>query len=202
MFRFLIPTILIIISVAGFLMFTQPMYQELNLLRKDVAAYSIALNNSRALDAEQNELIKKQNAINVNDLKRLEKLLPDSVDNIKLILEIEKIASPYGMILQDVKYEVLKEEEVDSEIFDPRRSNQLKIDNNQDYGIWDLEFAVQGTYYDFLNFIKNLEKNLRIVDISSIEFISESKTNTGLNLNSNNNYYKFKFKIKTYWLKN
>ena len=38
------------------------------------------------------------------DLIKLQKLLPDSIENIHLILEIEKMASPYGMVLKYVKY--------------------------------------------------------------------------------------------------
>ena len=56
---------------------------------------------------------------------------------------------------------------------------------------------------DFLSFLKDLESNLRIVDMSSIQFSSDS--NTGLNLSSSSSSteaYKYNFKIKTYWLKN
>src|SRR3989344_4652577 len=50
----------------------------------------------------------------------------------------------------------------------------------KDYGVWDLEFSTTGTYNNFLNFIKDLESNLRIVDISSIQFSSDN-TSAGSN---------------------
>jgi hypothetical protein len=55
-------------------------------------------------------LTQKYSTIDPVNLDKLTKLLPDNVDNIRLILEIEKIASPYGMILKDVKYETASRE--------------------------------------------------------------------------------------------
>ena len=52
----------------------------------------------------------------------------------------------------------------------------------------------------FINFIKDLESNLRIVDISSIQF-SSSASGVGLNPLLPE-AYKYDIKIKTYWLKN
>jgi hypothetical protein len=80
--------------------------------------------------------------------------------------------------------------------------------SRKDYGVWDLEFSTTGTYNNFLNFTKDLESNLRIVDISSIQFSSASSSdiNTKINLPANSpsssEVYRYGFKIKTYWLKN
>lgn len=70
-----------------------------------MASYNEALNNSKALEAERDKLTQKYNSFDPENLSKLQKLLPDNVDNIRLILEIEKIASPYGMVLKNVKYD-------------------------------------------------------------------------------------------------
>ena len=91
MFRFITPIILIIISAILFIMFTNPLYSEINTYRGEVASYNEALGNSKALENERDKLAQKYNSIGIDNLARLEKLLPSSVDNIRLILEIEKI---------------------------------------------------------------------------------------------------------------
>ena len=53
-------------------------------------------------------------------------------------------------------------------------------------------------YNNFINFTRDLESNLRIVDISSIEFLSSTSVLSGSSPDS----YKYNFKVKTYWLKN
>ena len=203
MFRYLIPAILIGIAVTGFFMFTKPFYADITDLKNQVASYNEALNNSKELESARDELTKKYNSIDPENLVKIVKLLPDNVDNIRLILEIGNIASPYGMVLRDVKYDTTDKNNT-QKLTTLQMSQQIEAkQSSKDYGTWNLEFSTDGTYTNFLNFIKDLEKNLRIVDISSIEFFSDVAKGgeKGVNILSSNSY-KYNFKIKTYWLKN
>src|SRR5665811_1086473 len=94
--KFLMPTILIGLSIALFFAYTSPLYGDVVLLREEMTAYNEALNNSKALEKERDKLTQKYNAIGGENLNKLQKLLPESVDNIRLVLELEKIALPYG----------------------------------------------------------------------------------------------------------
>lgn len=196
MTRFILPIILIVIAATSFFMFTKPLYEDIATLRVDVNSYNEALNNSKALENERDKLASKYNAISKEDLDKLQKLLPDNIDNIRLILEIEKIASPYGMALKDVKY---NSSEGDTKGVDTPGVVQGggNIAAQKDYRILNMEFSVTGSYNNFINFTKDLESNLRIVDISSVAFSSEADLKT-----NPNGLYKYNFKIRTYWLKN
>src|SRR3989338_7805341 len=103
--RFILPVILIGVSITAFFMFSNPIYGEIAQLRVQTASYDEALNNSKMLENERDKLTAKYNSINPEDLVKLEKFLPENIDNIRLILEIEQLASPYGMTLKDVKYD-------------------------------------------------------------------------------------------------
>jgi len=196
MFRFIIPIILIGISIALFFTFTKPLYGDIVLLREEVTAYHEALNNSKALENERDKLTQKYNAIGGENLDRLQKLLPEGVDNIRLVLEIEKLATPYGMVLRDVQYDTIQQDTLPT---GPGVIQGEAVNQNlrKDYGVWNLEFSAEGTYNNFINFLKDLENNLRIVDITSVSF---SSNNAGPNILSD--VYKYNFRIKTYWLKN
>ena len=201
MFKYILPIILIGVAIVGFFILADPLYQGVSLKRVQIASYNEALNNSKALEAERDKLTQKYNSFDPENLAKLQKLLPDNVDNIRLILEIEKIASPYGMVLKDVKYNTTSNDTTTT----PQTAGVIqggKVPANKDYGIWNLEFSTQGTYNNFINFIKDLENNLRIVDVSSIQF-STSATSASAGLNSSlPEAYKYSFKIQTYWLKN
>ncbi|OGI58055.1 hypothetical protein A3C60_02345 [Candidatus Nomurabacteria bacterium RIFCSPHIGHO2_02_FULL_37_45] len=200
MIRFILPLALIGITISVFFVFTDPMYKDIAQLRTQLASYNEALNNSKMLENERDKLTAKFNAINPENLMKLEKLLPENIDNIRLILEIEQVALPYGMVLKNIKYNTIKDiaQDASGDVATPQGGGVGEA-MNKDYGIWDLEFSTTGTYSNFINFTKDLEKNLRIVDISSIEF--SSNINSGPN-SSLPEVYQYNFKIKTYWLKN
>ena len=191
MFKFIIPSILIGVSVAGFFIFIDPMYKGVDVLKQEMTSYDEALNNSKVLEQEKEVLTQKYNLIGAENLDKLQKLLPSSVDNIRLVLEIEKIALAYGMSLKDVRYDAIQSAP-STAVGGLGRSTRK---HHRDYETLNEEFATEGTYSNFLSFIKSLEKNLRIIDISSIAFASSSGS-------SLQDVYKYTFKIKTYWLRN
>lgn len=195
MMKFILPIIFVGLAIAGFIIFVGPQYQNLGDVRMQVSAYNEALKNSKRLESERDKLTAKYNSIDPANIERLEKFLPNSVDNIRLILEIEKIALPYGMALRDVKYDIIKKEGEGV----VQGGQQEQTVDNKDYGTWELSFSTQSTYSNFISFIKDLERNLRVVDISSVQFASDLTTaaNPGIN-----DLYRYTVKIKTYWLKN
>jgi hypothetical protein len=204
MFRYITPILLIAIAVVGFIMFTNPILSDISKINSEIASYNEALNNAKALENERDKLTQKYNSIDPNNLNKLQKLLPDNVDNIRLILEIEKLASPYGMVLKDVKYDstLLNDK---GDLLDPRTTPQISSrstteENNKQYGTWVLGFSTEGSYSNFVSLIKDIESNLRIVDISSVAF--SSNVGTVLGKPKLTDSYKYDFKIKTYWLKN
>jgi len=177
-----------------FVIYTSPLYQDVMLLREEMSAYNQALSNSKALENERDKLTQKYNAIGGENLNKLQKLLPESVDNIRLVLELEKLALPYGMVLKDVKYDATPKESTTSP--GVIQGEVLNQNFRKDYGVWSLGFSTEGSYSNFINFLKDIENNLRIVDVTSISFSSSTA------LGSSSDVYKYNLQVKTYWLKN
>ncbi|MFA6076930.1 MAG: hypothetical protein WC735_02540 [Candidatus Paceibacterota bacterium] len=204
MMRFIMPIILIGISVTVFFVFSNPFYKDVNELRGQVESYDQALSNSKALENERDKLTAKFNAINKNDLLKIQKLLPENIDNIRLILEMEQVALPFGMALKDVTYSPTDSAKSTTSSGGAVVKGGGAVQTpNRDYGVWDLSFSTTGTYDNFLNFTRALEGNLRIVDISSVQFSSDTSSGTKTATGSPSpDSYKYDFKIKTYWLKN
>jgi len=198
------PIILIGIAVSVFFVLADPLFKDISALKalgtSEVASYNSALDNSKILENERDKLTAKYNAIDPDNLLKLKKLLPENVNNVRLILEIGQIALPYGMVLKDVKYSVK-----DANTGTTTAVGAIVQDGSaksKDYGIFDLEFSTSGTYDNFINFTKDMESNLRIVDISSIVFSSDLGGVVNNPKTNSPEVYKYNFKIKTYWLKN
>ena len=172
---------LIIISVIAFFSFIDPTYKEVQVLEAENSQFDEALTRSKELQSIRDELLSRYNTFSTEDLNRIEKLLPDNVDNVRLILDLDSIASKYGMLIKDVSISNEQKEVI-------RETVQM----DDALGEIGLNFRVTSPYPDFKKFISDLEQSLRIVDISALSF-KASDNSSGL--------IDFSVSIKTYWLK-
>lgn len=205
MMKFIMPIILTGIAITFFFVVTNPLYNNISVLQTNLASYNQALSTSAQLKNERDQLTTVYNNINPDDLSRLQKLLPDDVNNILLILEIQGIAKNYGMQISNVSYDTTDTSTAATNATSGTAATQgANISSNStvaDYGTFNLGFSTSGTYDNFINFTKGLESNLRIVDISSINFSSNSISSSSGVSTSAPDIYKYDFKIKTYWFK-
>ena len=182
------PIILIIISFATFFMYIDPNYRGTDLsngtrsiqsLQAEDAEYQTALNNSNEIRRKRESLVQKRGEIDPANLAKLDKLLPDNVDNIKLVIDIKNIAENHALTLKNIK--------LDTAI----KSDSSKIgQDNSKYGTVGLSFSVSSSYDNFQNFLTDLEKSQRLVDITDLSVVGNE---TGV--------YDFAVGLRTYWLK-
>ncbi len=174
------PIILLLISGGVFFMLIDPGIQRVKEVRKETLKYTEALSKSRQTQDLRDVLLAKYNTFATNDLEDLKKMVPDHVDNVRLIIEIDNIASQYGMTVRDAQISSNQEEgEGENIVIDPGRQMEEMT----------LSFSVISDYDSFLSFIRDLEQSLRIVDIENVEFESSEA-----DLNE------YTVTVKTYWL--
>lgn len=181
----IISIIVIVVSIATFVLVVQPQYAEIQEMQKTETELERVLDNARRLQSLRDDLLEKRKNIANTDIRRLEKLIPESADNVKLILEFEQISNRNNLSIQAAS--AVK----DDDNGDSGGQQTFDIETN-DYGVITLDFTLQGSYNDFVSFLQDIEKNLRITDIRSLS-ISPS--------DANDNGYSFDISIDTYWLK-
>ena len=191
--RFIFPSILILIAIATFVVFINPTYQQIKVLKADSSQYDTALTNSEKLQSERDALAAKYQTLSPDDLDKLNKLLPDNVDNIRLILNIQQMAQVYGMSISGIKFDSSTDGGSSSTSATAAASQSDVANSQKDYGIFNLEFATTGSYANFLKFTKDLESSLRVTDIQSVAFSSDDSSKAG--------QYTYTIKLQTYWLK-
>lgn len=192
--RFLSSILFLILSITIFFVFIDPFYSEVKTLRSEVDTYSDALNNSTELQKTRDSLVDVYKSIKQEDKDRLIHMLPNSIDNIELILEIEKIANSHGLPIGNIRFDAKSLEDSSSGTV----GSQGK---NLSYGIFPMDFTVDGKYETFLLFLKDLEKNLRLVDVKSISFSSASSPTSLDGSVESSLPYTYTLKVQTYWLK-
>jgi hypothetical protein len=183
MLRLFLPIVLVLIAGGLFFVYTDPTYQHIKDLRAQEAEYDQALDKSKQILAQRNALISKRNTFSPDDVRKVERILPDNVDNIRLILDTETIAQRYNLHVQNVSLKAPQTTSAD-------RSQLAVGDTGDPVGSVDFSFTVSATYPDFTRFLKDLERSVRIVDVRSISFSS-----------GKGELSDYAVSLRTYWLK-
>ena len=185
-----------IISVIGilsafgiFFFYTKPTYDSAQTDRAQIARYDEALVKANELQERKQALLKRYNDFQPEDRDRLQKLLPDHVDNVRLILDLDNIASRHGMAMQNVVVSTPGAGQTTETAVGTISSSKQK------YDVLTTKFATQGTYTAFQQLMTDLETSLRVIDLVSI------KIGTGANTPNGEPLYSYEVTLRTYWLK-
>ncbi|MDH5442452.1 MAG: hypothetical protein OEX08_02520 [Candidatus Nomurabacteria bacterium] len=164
MFRTFISIALITLSILGIVFFVMPRWGNVQVITDEQKELDVALNNALELQRIRQSLAEKADNISAISIDRLGKIVPDNIDNVKLILELDVLAKNQGVNLQNVQV-------IDSAV---RRGDDLGIENRL-YKDMVLEFSVQSTYDNLVSFLDRLDNSLRLVDVESIAFSTRSQ---------------------------
>ncbi|HWO07309.1 MAG TPA: type 4a pilus biogenesis protein PilO [Candidatus Paceibacterota bacterium] len=186
----MVRTLFALIGIAGaiglFFLYTKPAYDSVEALRMENESYDLALEKAAELQRLRQSLLSRYNAFNPADIERLHKLLPDHVDNVRLVLDLDTLASRHGVALQNV---VISRPNTSTE----GRSNVIGP-TQRNYESLTLQFSTTGTYEQFKTFLIDLEDSLRIVDVVDLSIDPLSTQGGDLT-------YSFDIILRTYWLK-
>lgn len=186
--RFATPIVLIIVSIGLFFGFVNKGFKEKVQLEEQVSVYKDAIEKAKQLKAKQEELDGKRLSIGSVNLKNLEKLLPDNVDTVRTIMDLNGIAEDNGILLKSIKISDSKAEESSKVTAGGPTTDVVK---KLDYESESISFDVNTTYEKFVSFLLDLEESLRILDVTNIT-LKLPKEGTG---------YDFSVTAVTYWLK-
>lgn len=184
--RYIFLLILIALSIGAFALYIKPRYEAARETKDLIADYAGNLDTAEKLKTSREELISRYNEIPKADLDNLKTLLPDSVDNIRLIIQIDSLATRNG--LSTVR-------SVDYQTVGGGQAQQTPDTARKPYGEFVVTFDTTGQYKNFLSFLSDLEENLRLVDVTKVDFVAGGGAQS---LAGNMSY---KVTLKTYWLK-
>lgn len=202
--KFIIPTLLIGLAFGSYFLYTQPIYTEAKDVKAEVVKLQEAATKLDIALKKKDKLATTYNALDTSLVARLEKLMPDNLDNIKLIIDVDRTAKQYGTILNAVKFDVDQQAKTDAKTMTASgsattsatsstavRDNKAALEAKKDYNNFSLTMTFTGTFANFTKLVGDMEKNLRIIDIKSVTFDAQDLKDI----------YKFEVKAKIYWLK-
>ncbi len=173
--------ILLLLSLGLFYTFTNLQYQEVKGLRTLASEYQNVLHSVSAIIELRDNLLLDYGTIPKVEIDRINKALPDGIDNVRLALDLDSMASRYGISIKNVQAATGVNKEA-SLIVLPEYAKP--------YDKAEISFSFVSNYENFTRLLADIEKSLRIMNVKLISFqVGES------------NLYEYRISVETYWLK-
>lgn len=172
-----------------FFLYTKPTYDATASTKTEIAQYDAALTKAAELQQLKQTLLTRYNTFNPADLDRLQKMLPDHVDNVRLILDLDNLAGQNGLALQNVVVSTPATET------GPQGAASTISAASTGYDSVTLSFTTVASYEKFLQFLSSLQDSLRIVDLVTLHLVPTGQGTGSAPL------YTFDLTLRTYWLK-
>ncbi len=180
--RSLMPILLISVSLALFYVFIDPRLEAVRDLVEEENQYQEAIAKAEELMVVRDQLLSQYNSIPDGDLDRLERIVPDSVNFVKLVADIDSVAGRYGIAPRGIEVKEVLDESLgigDTASLTPYLSSTIT-------------FSFVSSYENLVNFLTDLEKSLQMIDIKSITFSTEGE---------DSDLHNFNVSFDTYWLR-
>lgn len=185
--RNLLPIVLIVIAIGLFFLYISPAYGQVETLMTQKSDYATALAKAADVGVLRDQLLTKYNSFSQDNLARLNTLVPDSVNTVKLVTDLNSVASAYGITISKVT------------VTDQVADNGTSVSTDQTtsqrppYNTTNVSFQFSATYPHLVQFLESLEKSLQVVDVTKVSFdVPEDGINTGV--------YDYTVGVQTYYL--
>lgn len=176
------PVLLVTLAIGVFYVYIDPTYRDVRVLQAQEAEYAAAVSSAKEVEQIRDGLVAKYNSFATEDLARLEEMVPKKIDNVRLVTEIDALGEQYGISVRSIQ--LVEEKQIQEE-------GSIVDGGSDQYRILRISFVFEAGYDSFVKFMGDLERNLRIVDLSTLSFSAVSDVG---------GTYTYNVTIKTYWL--
>lgn len=162
----LIPIIIIVICVAAYYMYLSPSYSEMKIVMEERDKFADVLEKAKNISTKRDEVLAQYKSISVEDIEKMKRVVPLKFDGPSLANDINSIASKYNTSISSFDF-----------IFAQENNSQVVLEeaNPSPYQKINISFSMSATYPQFVNFLKDLEKNLQLVDVYSIKISPDNQ---------------------------
>ncbi len=184
----IIPIVFIVIAIGLFVGYVNPTYtQSIAAEKQQIASDDSALAAASTFNDKEGALLTQKNAIDSASLARVEAFLPDSVNNIQLIIDLEALAARQGIALSG--FSISSNQNASSGAVGQPAATVAPLQSTSLTYSLDLSVTATGTYQAFQSFLTAAEQSLRPLDIIQLG-VSDSTTGV----------YTYNITFRIYWL--
>lgn len=179
----ILPILALMIAVGIFFGYVNPEWTgTLADKRAAIRSNNQALEAAAEYQTKQNQLASARNAIDSANLARVATLVPDSVDNVGLILDLNALAARSGIALTSI--DVAKTDDASAS------SGALPAGGRSPLSSVELKLSAAGSYAGLQNFLAGVENSARLLDVTDL---TVRGSDTGV--------YTYQMSLRLYWLR-
>jgi Tfp pilus assembly protein PilO len=177
----IIPAISVIIAIAIFFIYVNPMWTgSIANAKAAIAVDDQDLVSINQYIAQQNTLASERDAIDPASLSSLSTFLPGSVDNVGLILDLNALAARSKLSVGNI----------DVVANSQSAGSSVAVGTANPVGSVDLSLSAVGTFDDLQSFLSGVEKSERLLDVRDL---TVRGSDTGV--------YNYQMTLRLYWLR-
>lgn len=158
-----------------------------------IKEYDAALSASTRYEERRAELEQERAQLPQDGVERLEDFLPDNVDNVRLILDLDSLASKSGLVITNFNTTAAEVttsgDAVDTTDAPDGSAQTISLDPSKPYESLDLTITASGSYAQLRAFLSGVESSLRTLDLIEFQLVDSP---TGV--------YKYQMTFRLYWL--
>lgn len=182
----ILATFAFVIALVIFFLYVNPTWTgSIAAAQAAIAADEQALLAAKQYSAQQNQLATTRDSIDPANMAALTTLLPDAVDNVGLILDLNALASRSGISVSNI--DVITNAAGSSAQAAP---GALPAADVNPVNSVDLSLSAVGTFAALHSFLTGIEKSARLLDIRDL---TVKGSETGV--------YNYQMTIRLYWLR-
>lgn len=186
----ILPSIALLVAVAIFFIYVSPAWTgSIAETKAAIARDDQTLAAASQYTKQQNALATARGAIDPANLDRLAAFLPDSVDNVGLILDLNALAARSGLSLANIDV-VANDSGAAKNAVDMAASGGLPGAVTDPVGSVNLSLAAVGTFSALQTFLGGIERSARLLDVQDIVV---KGSDTGV--------YTYQMTLRLYWLR-
>lgn len=198
MTKALAPFLFLALSAGLFFTYIRPAWDVLGAFQDQEARVNIAVTDSSELKNRTTELVTKYAEFEANgtSLNKLLTSLPDSVDAVRLVINIDALAQAHDVTI--VSFELPQPERA------PAAQNVAQSPDAavvaDPIGEATVRLVAKGSYADLKAFLQRIERSLTILDITQLT-LAPSLEGVVADAKTAKNDLQASVTLKTYWLR-
>jgi len=197
MSKVLVPVLLLVVSAGLAFSYIKPAYENLQEFELQEAELVDAIDEAKKLVEGYQILLRDKSSISEEDRRNLEKILPDAVDVIQLIVDIDVLTRENNLEIEsfDIPY---VDREASMRTSASASKSGIKTQTGDPVGNAMLTIGMKGSYEDFKEFLYDVERSMMLVDVVELRV----QSSTGKNKDGTvYDVIKYEVGLQAYWLK-
>ncbi|MDA8597069.1 hypothetical protein N9L26_01890, partial [Candidatus Pacebacteria bacterium] len=187
-FRSLLPFILIITALVIIFTYIKPTYESMTETQAETAKYQVALERANSFNEELQRLLNSANRFSSSELRALERYIPDTIDVIAVMRDVETIVENNDMILAGLAAGEVREAERtaarsqadfepgldDEELLGELPGSEVPLEITSPRA-QDFTLSVTGSYEQLKLLLQDFERNAYPLEVTTLTFTPQEE---------------------------